>query len=292
MSEGWSDTFGKIFKDSNHINRELTMYSDMFNFPVEIKQLEWPFNSNFDEDEIHQLLNEFGSKEDHFEFYEFTRTGLGLSRSSIVLFLPSKGHFSIKAFAYPPPITLALKKPPVNLANYHRMRIQHLIHSLAEHFPETHILESPSGNMLMIFQEFLFHPICQFNTPQQINQLIEILSLASRARILLDYNQSNWLVSGLEFLYYVDTDYIGHTYVDPDRCLLENLNQSMAFFTSKNVKSLPQVLKGYSELSETHTKFINRFKKVMKKIIESWDKSKLSEENKQKYDIFTQIIQS
>ena len=270
----------------------------MFNFPVEITKLEWPFNSNFNENEIYQLLNEFSgvlepiSKENRFEFYEFTRTGLGLSRPTIVLFLPSKGHFSIKAFAYPPPITLSLKKPPVNLANYHRMRVQHLIHSLEDHFPETHILESKSGNILFILQEFLFHPICQFNTPQQINQLVEILWLASRARILLDYNQSNWLVSGLEFLYYVDTEYIGHSYIDPDKCLLENLNQSMAFFTSENVKVLPQALKGFSKISETHTKFITRFKKVLKKIIESWDKNKLSEENKQKYDIFTKIIQS
>ncbi|MHA2204107.1 MAG: hypothetical protein ACW991_10500 [Candidatus Hodarchaeales archaeon] len=265
----------------------------MFNFPVEIKKLDWPFNSNFDENEIHQLLNEFGgSKEDRFEFYEFTRTGLGLSRSVMVLFLPNKGHFSIKAFAYPTPLTLSLKKPPVNLANYHRMRVQHLIHSLEDHFPETHIIESKSVNMLIICQEFLFHPICQFNTPQQINQLIKILWLASRARILLDYNQSNWLVSGLEFLHYVDTDYIGHSYVDLARCLYENLNQSMVFFTPENVKLLPQALKGFSELSETHTKFINRFKKVLKKIIESWDKDKLSEENKRKFDIFTQIVQS
>ncbi|UCG02011.1 MAG: hypothetical protein JSW11_20735 [Candidatus Heimdallarchaeota archaeon] len=293
----WINSFEKIFKDSNHIDLDLTMRSDMFNFPVEIIKLDWPFNSNFDENEIHQLLTEFRgflkprSKEDRYTFYEFTRTGLGLSRPTIVLFLPSKGHFSIKAFAYPPPITLSLKKPPVNLANYHRMRVQHLMHSLEEHFPETHILESKSGNMLIIFQEFLFHPICQFNTPQQINQLIEILWLASRARILLDYNQSNWLVSGLEFLYYVDTDYIGHSYIDLDRCLLENLNQSMAFFTPENVKLLPQALKDFSELSETHTKFVTRFKKVLQKIIESWDQDKLSEENKQKYDIFTEITQ-
>ncbi len=274
------------------------MRSDMFNFPVEIKKLDWPFNSNFDENEIHQLLNDFGgflkpqTKEDRLEFYEFTRTGLGLSRSAIVLFLPGKGHFSIKAYAYPPPITLSLKKPPVSLANYHRMRVQHLIHSLEEHFPDTHIIESKSENMLIICQEFLFHPICEFNTPQQISQLIEILWLASRARILLDYNQSNWLVSGLEFLYYVDTDYIGHSYVNLDRCLLENLNQSMAFFTPENVKLLPQALKGFSELSETHTKFINRFRNVLKKIIESWDKNKLSEGNKQKYDIFAQIVKA
>jgi hypothetical protein len=282
----------KIFKDLSYIKLGIKMQSDMFNFPVEINQLDWPFNSNFDKKEVHQLLKEFGSEQNRFAFYEFIRPGLSLSRPTIILFLPSKGHFSIKAFAYPAPITLSLKKPPVNLANYHRMRVQHLMHSLEEHFPETHILESKPGNMLVILQKFLFHPICQFNTSKQISQLIEILWLASRARILLDYNQSNWLVSGLEFLYYVDIDYIGHSYIDLDRCLFENLNQSMVFFTLENVKLLPPALKNFSEISETHTKFVTRFKKVLQKIIENWDQDKLSEENKEKYDIFTKIIQS
>ncbi len=273
------------------------MRSDMFSFPVEIKKHDWPFNSNFDENEIQQLLNEFGGfvksrkKEDRFEFYEFTRTGLGLSEPTIVLFLPSKGHFSIKPFAYSPPITLSLKKPPIDLANYHQMRVQHLIHSLGEHFPETQILESKSRNMLIIFQKFLFHPICQFNTPQQISQLIEILWLASQARILLDYNQNHWLVSGLEFLYYVDTDYIGHSYLDLNKCLLANLDQSMAFLTPENVTLLPQTLKIFSERSRTQAKFITKFKNVLKKIIESWDKEKLSEDNKRKLDTLNEIVQ-
>ncbi len=270
----------------------------MFSFPVEIKKLDWPFNSDFDENEIQQLLNEFGgiskprAKEEHFEFYEFTRTGLSLSQPAIVLFLASKGYFSIKPFAYPPPITLSLKKPPINLADYHRMRVQHLIHSLGEHFPETQILESKSGTMLIIFQKFLFFPICQFNTNHQISQLIEILWLASRARILLDYNQNNWLVSGLEFLYYVDTDYIGHSYLELNHCLFENLNQSLAFFTPENVNFLPQALNVFSERSETQAKFIARFKNVLKKLIDSWDKEKLSEDNKRKLDTFTTIVQS
>jgi hypothetical protein len=269
----------------------------MFNFPVEIKELDWPFNSNFNENEIWQLLNKFGgvsepqTEEERIKFYEFSRTGLGLSEPAIVLFLPTKGHFSIKPFAYPPPIALSLKKPPINLASYHQMRVQHLIHSLGEHFPETHILESKTGNMMIIFQKFLFHPICQFNTTQQISQLIEILWLAARARILLDYNQNHWLVSGLEFLYYVDTDYIGHSYLDHDKCLSENLNQSMAFFTPENISLLPEALKTFSEQSEAHNNFVNIFKKVLKKITESWDKEKLSEENKQKLETFNKIIQ-
>ena len=274
------------------------MKSDMFSFPVEIKKHDWPFNSTFDENEILQLLNEFGGflkprkKEEGFEFYEFNRTGIGLSEPAIVLFLPSKGHFSIKPFAYFPPITLSLKKPPVNLASYHRMRVQHLIHSLEEHFPETHILESKSGNMLIIFQKFLFHPICEFNTPQQISQLVEIIWLASQARILLDYNQNHWLVSGLEYLYYVDTDYIGHSYLDLDKCLLDNLNQSMAFLTSENVIFLPQAVKIFSEGNKTQAKFVTRFKKVLKVIVGSWDKEKLSEDNKRKLDSLNEIIQS
>ncbi|MFX0015091.1 MAG: hypothetical protein ACFFB2_08210 [Promethearchaeota archaeon] len=274
------------------------MQSDMFNFPVEIKKLDWPFNSNFNENEVRQLLNEFGGtaqyqvKEAHFNFYEFSRISLSLSQPAIVLFLPEKGYYSIKPFAYPPAITLSLKKPPINLANYHRMRIQHLIHSLGEHFPETEMLESKSGDLLIIFQKFLFYPICQFNTIQQISQLIEILWLASRARILLDYNQSHWLVSEVEYIYYVDTDYIGHSYIDLDRCLFENLNQSLAFFTSENVGLLPLAIDNFSESDETQTRFVNRLKKALKKLIENWDIGKLSEENKRKLEVFNKIVQA
>ncbi|MFX0085512.1 MAG: hypothetical protein ACFFAU_07550 [Candidatus Hodarchaeota archaeon] len=274
------------------------MKADMFNFPVEIKELEWPFNSNFDEKEIRELLNEFGGilkpqiEEERFEFYEFSRTGPGLGEPAIILFLPSKGHFSIKPFAYPPPIALSLKKPPINLASYHQMRVQHLIHSLGEHFPETQILESKTGNIMIIFQKFLFHPICQFNSTQQICQLIEILMLASRARILLDYNQNHWLVSGLDFLYYVDTDYIGHSFLDHDKCLLENLNQSMAFFTSENINLFPQALRIFTEGSEIQAMFINRFKNVLKKLTGSWNKEMLSEDNKRKLEIFESVIET
>ena len=270
----------------------------MFKFPVEIKKIEWPFTSNFDKNEVQELLDEFRrglkpqTEDEQYEFYEFTRPDIGLSHPAIVLFLPGKGHYSIRPFAYSPPITLALKKPPVDLADYHRLRVQHLIHTLEEHFPETQILESKSGKMLIVFQRFLFHPICQFNTAQQISQLVEMLWLAYQARILLDYNQNHWLISGLEFLYYVDVDYIGHSYFDPRKCLLDNLNQSMVFLTPENVTLLPQVLKDFSERSEKQAKFINNFKMSLKEITESWDKEKLSSDNKQKLETFNEILMS
>jgi hypothetical protein len=146
--------------------------------------------------------------------------------------------------------------------------------------------------MLIIFQRFLFHPICEFNTALQISQLIEILWLACQARILLDYNQNHWLISGLEFLYYVDVDYIGHSYFDPRKCLLDNLNQSMVFLTPENVTLLPQALKDFSERSEKQTKFIINFKNSLKEIIKSWNKEKLSSDNKRKLETFNEIIKS
>lgn len=273
------------------------MQSDMFDFPVEIHKLEWPFSSKFNKDEIQLLLDKFSgppqTQKEMYEFFEFTRTGLGLSHPAIVLFLPSKGHYSIKPIAYSPPIILSLKKPPIDSANYHRMRIQHLIHSLGEHFPETEILESKSQDFLIILQKFLFHPICQFNTTQQISQLIEILQLASKARILLDYNHNHWLISRIGFLYYVDTDYIGQSYLNYNKCLFDNLNQSMVFFTPENIDLLPQAVKDFSKTGETQAHFIKDFKKGVMRLIESWgDKEQLSEDNKRKYDVLSNFVQS
>ncbi|MFX0212112.1 MAG: hypothetical protein ACFFDT_39430 [Candidatus Hodarchaeota archaeon] len=275
------------------------MQPDMFDFPVEIKKLNWPFSSNFNENEIQKLLDEFigasipPEQEKVFEFYEFARTDIGLSHSATVLYVPNKGYFSVKSIAYSPSIVLSLKKPPVDLANYYRMRTQHLIHSLGEHFPETGILESKSEEFLIIFQKFLFYPICQFSTAQQISQLIEILWLAARARILLDYNQNHWLSSQLDFLYYVDIDYIGQSYFDYQKCILDNLNQSLAFITQENVTLLPQALTIFSESGDPQTEFIKDFKKVLKKLIGSWgDEKQLSEAHKLKLDVFKNILRT
>ncbi|MHA2247983.1 MAG: hypothetical protein ACXADY_23755, partial [Candidatus Hodarchaeales archaeon] len=253
------------------------------------------FSSNFDENKIRKLLDEFNEtsktqeQEKGFEFYEFTRTDIGLTHPAIILFFPNKGHFSSKIVAYSPSLILSLKKPPVDSANYHRMRTQHLVHSLGEHFPETEILESEE--FLIILQKFLFYPISQFSTAKQISQLIEILRLAARARILLDYNQNHWLNSNLELLYYVDTDYIGLSYPDYQKCLLDNMNQSLAFFTQENVTLLPQALTIFSESGDLQTEFIKDFKKVLKKLIGTWgDKKQLSEDNKLKLDVFNNIL--
>ncbi|MFX0174012.1 MAG: hypothetical protein ACFE9L_19165 [Candidatus Hodarchaeota archaeon] len=275
------------------------MQSDMFDFPVEIKKVDCPFSTKFNEKEFRELLEDFSEvpksqiQNDVCEFYEFTRTGFGISHPAYVLFVPTKGHFSIKPVAYSPPIILSLKKPPIDSANYHRMRIQHLIHSLGEHFPETIILESKSEEFLIILQKFLFHPICQFNNTQQISQLIEILWLASQAHILLDYNHNHWLISKLNFLYYVDIDYIGQSYLDYNKCLFENLNQSMVFFTPENITLIPQALKDFSKRGENQAKFIEDFKKGAMRLIESWgDKERLSEKNKRKLVILSEVVQS
>jgi len=276
------------------------MRSDMFDFPVEINKVDWPFSSDFNEDDVCQLLKDFSGvskaqirERKHCEFYEITRSSFGLAHPAIVLFLPNKGYFTIKSIVYSPSIVLSLQKPPINPANYHSMRIQTLIHSLGEHFPETYILQSQSEDFCVIFQKFLFHPICQFNSIENINQLIEILKLSSQAHILLDYNQNHWLISRLNFLYYVDIDYIGQIYVDYFKCLFDNLNQFMVFITPENVSFLPQAIERFLKTGDDQSKFIKDFKKVLKKLLGSWgDKELLSDDNKLRFETLSDIANS
>lgn len=287
-----------MYKFLNLKKLGLSMRSEMFDYPVEIKKVDWPFSSDFNEDDVCQILEDFSGisktqvRENKCEFFEITRTDIGLAHPAIVLFLP-KGYYTIKSIVYSPSIVLSLQKPPINPANYHSMRIQNLVHSLGEHFPETYILQSLSEDFCVIFQKFLFHPICQFNSVEHINQLIEILHLASQAHILLDYNQNHWLISKLGFLYYVDTDYIGQVYVDYLKCLFDNLNQSMVFITPDNVKLLPQALEQHSKIGNVQSKYIQDFKKVLKKLLESWgDKDQLSADNKIRFEVLNDIANS
>jgi hypothetical protein len=67
----------------------------------------------------------------------------------------------------------------------------------------------------------------------------------------------------------------------------------MVFFTPENIELIPQALKDFSKSGEKQVKFIEDFKKGAIKLIESWgDKGRLSEKNKRKLDVLSDVVQS
>lgn len=236
------------------------MKASLFEFPVEIRKVEWPWKNKASQEDVLSLLDShypnsrsFGSK---YDFYEVSRPEFGLVRSVITV-SPSLPKNEIKHSDY---CTIRIFQKPVgedvefDLAKHHKNRIEQLITALgSKHYPRTEFLES--NKILIVLQPFLFLPVCDFSTSTDILNLIELIYLASKARILLDYNHNHFLRAKYSTLFYVDTDYMGSLCSDEQSALESNLNQSMLFISSNNTPYLPQALTVFSSLSEDHKRF-------------------------------------
>ena len=248
------------------------MRPDMFGYPVEVskhEEGEWPFDANFDQQEILQCLNSFFGhstmNEMAFEFYDVNRPGFGIDRAITVFSNPKNEYYAIRIFTKP---EIESSKVPFNPAVYSKERIQQLYMALREHYPPTYFLNTK--HLLIILQRFVFFPVCQFTNPDEIKGLLEILWYASKARILLDYNQNHWLVSKKGHLYYVDSDFMGQILQDRHRALSENFNQAMVFIDSENCKLLAQVLPEFATRGNDYPQFLEEFFRVLKNYLESW----------------------
>lgn len=271
------------------------MKSSLFNFPVKIRKVEWPWNNKADPDEVFSILETYFShlqekrvrETSKYIFHEVTRPDYGLVHSVITItpsFLAEGGHqsdyFTIRIYQKP----LSDLHMAFNLAEHHKTRIEHLMEALGvNHYPETYFLES--SKLLVVLQPFLFHPVCDFSQRLDVYNLIELLYLASKARILLDYNHNHFLRADSGHLYYVDTDYMGVLCSSEFNALHSNLNQSMIFITDKNAQFIPKEVMKFAALNEEtlafsrllltllqeyislcHTDEVNVSPKLMKKI--------------------------
>ncbi|MCK5343427.1 MAG: hypothetical protein KAR20_08485 [Candidatus Heimdallarchaeota archaeon] len=236
------------------------MKASLFNFPIEIREVEWPWTNKATPENVFSLLETYFShlhedrvrNKSQYLFHEVTRPDFGLVHPVITvspLFPTNEGkrsdYFTIRIYQKPSSdLHMAF-----NLADHHKTRIEQLIDALGpDHYPETYFLES--NDILIVLQPFLFHPVCDYSKEKDIYNLIELLFLASKALILLDYNHNHFLRAEEGPLFYVDTDYMGVLCSSEFNALHSNLNQSMIFINEENAPFIPKELMTFSTLNE------------------------------------------
>ncbi|MFX0208968.1 MAG: hypothetical protein ACFFDT_23490, partial [Candidatus Hodarchaeota archaeon] len=146
-----------------------------------------------------------------------------------------------------------------DIAKYHMQRMQDLS-KLGKHYPLTDFIETK--HQILALQEFLFCPIVTFSSLEEIEELFDIMLLASKEGLFLDYNQNHWLVckprKGEVTLYYVDKDYNSQK-MSFEEAVRQNFSQSILFLNLSNVSYYCTIIEEF--------KNANREKKFFNKIV-------------------------
>lgn len=248
------------------------MNKNCFQDPTEILEHDWPFSDKVNKEEVFSLLKTFfgyslSQKEEvPFRFHEVTRPHYGLVRSVIVVSAPIKNehaYYTIRII-HQPDRTVA---EGLDLPSYQKFRVEQLVHTLKDHYPVSHFIES--NEYLIILQKFVFYPVCKFTRLIDIINLLEIMFYASNSRVLLDYNQNHWLTSEYGLLMYCDLDFMGNFFSSSLEALRANINQVMVFLDLNNCMLLPKALSELSKKGEEKAQFVINFKRVLQNFIET-----------------------
>jgi hypothetical protein len=154
-------------------------------------------------------------------------------------------------------------------ARYRLLRLKSL-KQLGKHYPETFLLradgpwtEDGPQQLLIVLQEFISYPVCNFTDYEAVLELLKILKLSACFGMLLDYNQNHWLYKKANeepgHLYYVDKDYVddGRPF---DSAVRVGFDQSTIFLTLQNApfyaRALAQLAKENSERSLEFTRIV------------------------------------
>ena len=130
---------------------------------------------------------------------------------------------------------------------FHSQRMKNL-RLLGKFYPDIRFYDLPNG--VLILQEFLFYPICDFKDQASHDQLVGLLFSASKQNIFLDFNHNHWLYnkeSGK--LYYVDKDY-NEDVEDFETAVSQNFNQAAIILNEQNYKLFAIALKAYNNVKE------------------------------------------
>ncbi|MFX1248639.1 MAG: hypothetical protein ACFFB2_13670 [Promethearchaeota archaeon] len=269
------------------------MRPEMFDYPVEVikhNDDDWPFSKDYNQFEILQCLNSFFGhsriNENVFRFYKVNRPGFGIDRAITVLSNPKNEYYTIRISSKP---EFESSEAIFNPAAYSKERIQQLYMALRDHYPATYFLNTK--NLLLILQQFMFYPVCQFTNPHEIRDLLEIIWYASKAYILLDYNQNHWLVSDNGHLFYVDSDFMGQLLPNRIKAFSENFNQAMVFINPDNCKLLAQILPEFATRGNDYPQFLEDFFTVLKVYLEGWQTiQEISPKIRRKLDCLNNIL--
>jgi hypothetical protein len=116
---------------------------------------------------------------------------------------------------------------------------------LGRFYPKIILLDLSKG--ILVLQDFIIDPICDFSTQKSIEELIDLVFIASELGIFLDFNQNHWLFSEENGLVYVDKDYC-EEYDTFEETVYQNFNQTTLFFNEENTSYFARSLKKYQSL--------------------------------------------
>ena len=152
-------------------------------------------------------------------------------------------------------------------AKYHINRIINLS-KLEKYYPAYEVLEIPAINGVLVLQEFHFYPICKFDTPEGIFEFLQLLFIASKNGIFLDFNQNHWLYDkNTHHLIYCDGDYI-EDHLPFEKAVKENLNQATIFLNLENAFWFAQAISHFKNKQEENTRFSQFYSLLIEQIKE------------------------
>ncbi len=189
----------------------------------------------------------------HLSFYSITRLGKGLVHPAITLEIScdadNPNYFVARYFEKNEEQYRTSEF--FDRAVFHSQRMKNL-KLLGRYYPEMRLYDLPDG--VLILQEFLFHPICDFKDQSSLDQLINLLFVASKHNIFLDFNHNHWLYDRVNGkLFYVDKDY-NEDVEDFETGVSQNFNQAAIFLNDKNYKMFALALKSFDIIKERDKK--------------------------------------
>lgn len=186
-------------------------------------------------------------------YHSITRLGKGLVHPAYTLKLEcSDGEVIFFAVRYFEKNEEQFRTPEFfDRAVFHSQRMKNL-RLLGKFYPEIRFYDLANG--VLILQEFLFFPICEFKDQQSMDQLAELLFTASKHNIFLDFNHNHWLYDQEKGkLYYVDKDY-NEDLEDFEMSVAQNFNQAAIFLSDINFKFFSMAIKSFNNFKDKERK--------------------------------------
>lgn len=230
----------------------------MFTEKVEIKEIPCPSKRSIKSEYVFKSITEKYGED--VKFYEVLRPFKGLARSVLVLYARDR-YYSLRIYES------AINEGDFDLGKYNCQRVLLLKEALIDHVPNVYYIKNDEHKFVIILQDFIFAPICDFTDSKSLFNLLKVIVLASKNGIVLDYNHNHWLFDKeKEILNYVDNDFMGQPNTDIEETMFQNMNQSLIFVNEKNCR---EYTKAYNELMNFE-KLDTELKELLIKVIKRY----------------------
>ncbi len=185
-------------------------------------------------------------------FFSITRLGKGLVHPAITLEINCDSDVSYFVARYFEKNEEEYRTPDFfDRSVFHSQRMKNL-RLLGRYYPDLRLYDLPDG--VLILQEFLFYPICDFKDQNSLDQLAGLLFISSKHNIFLDFNHNHWLYDNESGkLFYVDKDY-NEDVEDFETAVSQNFNQAAIFLNENNSNLFALAVKSFDNIKDKEKK--------------------------------------